>query len=529
MDENDKEEIWQLLFFGLFGLEVWLFLVPLPFSYPFAWIIGWGIISFGSFALFLFRKIPCNKTRLTILSALLLMHFAAGVYGFARKSEYQPKEREVAIGHFVKKDGNEFVYNIRRSDGKYDVVRVEVDHEYRTNNSAYFQQIRKVVLLRTNPGKIIEWEPSLKQIKDFKYAVKYTTTLDDELIGVNSFDFAKDHPRIYFENFGIDVVYKAKIKYIENNYCTVVYKNIFGNQNEVYFKCNPSKIKDADSILISKKIKPDTTFTPVYFGLIEEYPAFNHICYSFPDTLLNAEMLNKNIPQFNDYIFNSSANNANNKFFASIGYFLRMNVYPGGNGSTNYSPIYLLRDLDGNSLEIEIDTLLSTSAEMEYNDSICLIDAYRKKILKWRLSESDFEKYKYPIQIMYGGIEIGNNSYGYAKNEPEKFIKNYDVTMCFLANASYSLKDGINKCHISGKDNYGQKFDDTILITQSFHNYSQLIVYKKEGTYYPAEPQFQTDFYFEKIKDSFGYLFKDTILTKQELIEDIPMLIKKMR
>lgn len=525
MKENNNEEKWQLLFFGLFGLEVWLFIVPLPFSYPFAWIIGWGIISFGSFVLFLFRKISCTKTKLMILSVLLLMHFAAGVYGFARKSEFQKKEREVAIGHFVKKDGNEFVYNIRRSDGKYDAVRVEVDYEYRTNNSAYFQQMRKVVLLRTNPGKIIEWEPSLKQINDFKYAVKYRSTIDDELIGVNSFDFAKDHPRIYFENFGIDVVCKAKVKYIENNYCTVVYKTIYGEQKETYFECKPSKIKGTDSLLISITIKPDTIIAPSFFGLIEDYPTFNSICFSFPDTLLSAEKLSKNIPQFNDYLFNSRTENAHNKLFASIGYLMRMNVYPGGNGSHQYSPIYLLRDLDGNSLEIEIDTLLSTSAEMDYKDSICLIEAYSKKIRKRQLSKSDYEKYKFPIQILYGGNEIGNNSYGYAKHEPEKYMKNFGVTLCYSAKVmSSSEVDGSYKLRISFKDNNGAKFDETIRVGETDLNLSNIIVYRKNDNFYPVESQFQTEYYNEKLNDNFGYLFKDTIVTKTELVKDIPTI-----
>lgn len=530
-DNKKHEDHWDLVFGTILTINIFVFLVPFrEFNFtPF--VIGWGIFSIGSFAVFLFRKLSCKRKILwLVLPNILIVHIAAGVLAIALKSEYQPKEREVAIGHFVKKDGNEFVYNIRRSDGKYDVVRVEVDHEYITNNSAYFQQIRKVVLLRTNPGKIIEWEPSLKQINDFKYAVKYRSTIDDELIGVNSFDFAKDHPRIYFENFGIDVVCKAKVKYIENDYCTVVYNTIYGDQKETYFECKPSKIKGSDSILISITIKPDTIIAPSFFGLIEDYPTFNSICFSFPDTLLSAEKLGKNIPQFNDYLFYSRSENANNKLFASIGYFMRMNVYPGGNGTRHYSPIYLLRDLDGNSLEIEIDTLLSASGEMDFKDSVCLIEACSKKIRKRRLSQSDYEKYKFPIQILYGGIEIGNNSYGYAKYEPEKYVKNFGVTLCYSAKVmSSSEVDGSYNLRISFKDNNGAKYDETIRVSETDVNLSNIIVYRKSDNFYPVESQFQTEYYYDKLKDSFGFLFKDTIVTKTELVNDIPSISNSLK
>ncbi|MBP5367256.1 MAG: hypothetical protein J6Z01_02285 [Bacteroidales bacterium] len=482
--------------------------------------ILWTVVSFLSFLFFLKQKdnLRNNSNALIIIFAL---HAFFVYMGWSAVKFNIDDDFEIAIGEFIKKDGSEYIYKIQYVNGTSAYIDVDIDYNLKKNNP-FFHRIRQTVLLRTNPGQILEWMPNANQLKDYKYAVSCKNHFYSEEIGVNSYAYAKDYPKLYFNNFGLDIVYKAKVVSNYTNRCKVNYVNYFGELIETDIYCNVPNT--TDSLLIYVKIKPDTNPVTNYLDTTFSKTKIKSFAVNFADTLIPIEVVLKEIPQIKDLLSTKYNEPSNNNLFVAIGYLFKFHTYPNGHGARSYSPVYITQNSEGKLVTIDIDDIVSSDSD--YKDSICLINAYNNTIIKKTVSQSDYQKYKYPVNISFNGNEIGNDSYSYAKIEPYNFIKHFGLNFCYLAEVtSVSEKEIINEIQLTFKDTVGNICIETILTNLPNEKSRKLIIFKKNGKYFPAEHEFQTEFYFEKIKDGFGYLFKDTILTKQELIKNIPTLI----
>ena len=247
-------------------------------------IVGWCIVCTLSFLLYLRNKINDNATRISVFAFIILIHvplLIVSLNSIINNDDDNSGMYEKAIGEFIKEENDNLIYKIRRSNGTTENINIK-------KGQANANEIKQMVLLRTNPNKIIVQEPDSAQISKYKYAVQCYSHYTTENIGINSFDYAKYNPKSYFENFGLEIVYKAKIKDINDNNYSVTYNNIWGNKEEAMVICQQSKIRETDSILISVIIKADTKYPPSFFGWKEDYPTLNNIGYCFLDTLVNA-------------------------------------------------------------------------------------------------------------------------------------------------------------------------------------------------------------------------------------------------
>ncbi len=158
-------------------------------------------------------------------------------------------------------------------------------------------------------------------------------------------------------------------------------------------------------------------------------------------------------------------------------------------------------------VEVDLDTYKSK------DDSVKRVLISGKQILKWNATETDSLKSIYPMKTREGGFcEIGNNSYEYARFEPNREYDNFGFNVVYL---SFREDDNIN---ISWETVIGksQKMQAPAGIRDTFLVYSNINPKFFDG-WHVCPDSISTPENFAKIEEGgYGYIFRGKIYSKEE-------------
>ena len=132
-------------------------------------------------------------------------------------------------------------------------------------------------------------------------------------------------------------------------------------------------------------------------------------------------------------------------------------------------------------------------------------------IISDKPSTIDFEKYKYPVSCISKEIEIGNDSYEYAKYSPDVAYNSFGLNIVLTAStydSSYvSFYDLKNKIQYIGRNKSNL---DTILV------YSNINPEFYTGWHICPDSLCTSENYDKVLEGGYGYLFRGKIYSKEE-------------
>lgn len=99
-----------------------------------------------------------------------------------------------------------FYYKVYESKNKHSLVSINVDESLYNNETSFFVELRKKVLLRLDYKKVVLWSPSETDCSKFKYLINYDAHYTEEEIWNNTFNYAQSEPNQFKKNNSLKVI-----------------------------------------------------------------------------------------------------------------------------------------------------------------------------------------------------------------------------------------------------------------------------------------------------------------------------------
>ena len=497
-------------------IVIWIF----GGNYHLIFFIGWAVLTIIVIACYLLKYHIFDGTRMFfILYAMLCLKIALSPEDSIRQCETFDIE---TVGHFVKKENNCFYYEIKSK-----IYEFPVSESLYLNETDEFVKVREYALLRLETKEIVSFDADEDVFRsNIFYGLKKHYATD--IFVSDSYYFAKNYPADYYKQFGLKVVYRANIVELNNTAIIVGYQDEYNQkqQTKIYIKNN---YKLGDNLLISKNIdiEKDRNFQVVVDS--KDYCNYQYMDYfgfHFSDTIVSYKSLFNDVPQLKKMLLNDYKTDLYRFGNARVAFYL--NTCETSDGDEY--PVYFYYNFNGALDTMMVNNQLNNKSQGLGN--ALLIDYPSKRILKSNLTQIEINKYKYPVQYDAGGNEIGNNTFSYARYSPNIYNQHFKPKKCYLTkiksieskNCLYSNVKVI-LTHSTGKS---EVVECTLPITDEIQF---AILVQDENGYRSVDKKFYTEQYYNKLKEEAGFIFNDTIVTQNELLQSIPSMegyIKKI-
>ena len=415
------------------------------------------------------------------------------------------------IGELVERKDNMLIYKLHKQNNEE--VLWKVEDLLGTTDS--LRQVKKTVLLTSEPTGVVNWFPTESEMLLYKNIVE--TNKDSITSEMSSLNYALYNPLKYFDKYGLTLLYNGMVVVESNGYVVSLgYKDVFGNlrvatlpTTETYSLNETVVFKENLNKYINNKMEivPDIKLNNV-----------KSIGVMFNDTIVPYESFFAEAPQYKKLFSEPYYDNLAGDYVGVANYWSTESY--GGRVHYEY-PVLFYRDQYGCVYKKEFPNKMERGDFQKYLFGV-LIDFSSQQIINKELTTKERMKYKYPV-LMFHGQEIGNNSYNYAKIETKRFILNYGLKLAYLAHVDSKQRDVIvDNVNLTFRDMAGNLQKNTCHIPQTYQEYDSLIIYSTDQGYKAAELKFDTEVNFNKIRQGRAYIFRDTIVTESELINDIP-------
>lgn len=420
----------------------------------------------------------------------------------------------VRVGHFLKKENHSFFYQLSNSSK---IWEIPVSDSIYFNETEEFVKAREYAILEEEPFAIKSFDADEELFKSNCAYFLHTHYASEKLLS-NSYFFASQYPTDYYKQFGLNVVYRAKVVGKSgNNTINVEYNDEYQQTKQTAIN-NKDQLEIDDNILISRNIdiERDNEFQIVVNPeKYVNYAYMGYLGFIFSDTIVSYKTLFEEVPQLKKLLLKTHKTDLYSIGNARVAYYL--NTCESSDGEEY--PVFFYYNFNGS-----VDTMMVYIQSQRLGNAI-LIDYPSKRILKNRLSTEEIKKYKYPINFDANGNEIGNNTYCYAKYSPEIYTQHFSPQKCYLAiiKSIKTINDLYSdvKVLLNTPINKNQIVDCSIPITSDI----QVAILVQEGkNYRSVDKRFYTEQYYNKLKDGSGFLFNDTIVTQEELLHSIPSM-----
>lgn len=473
---------------------------------------------------------------------------------------HKDKQQSEAVGHFLKKANDSLYYTVKLPGKKAQVWGIPVSSSLYHNETKEFVSIREYAVLNSNPYAIKSFDAD-KEMFESSIVYDIHNYYHEKYVLVDNYYNAQLYPADYFDKYGLKVVYRAKVTSTDQLTSTIYlqYSNEYNQQQTIrlknreryrygddddYDSYNANIIygdvfgnkpyKVGDSVLIYKNIvrsRHEDIAIAAGPDDIDKYDYMDYFGFLFKDTIVSYQSLFEDIPQLKKHFVNDYKLYKYRTGNIGLAYLLKIKRT---NGKTSYDyPVFYYFDEDGKirifELKMMIDLLKEGSNVLnmkvrDFTGSYAILLDYQDKIaLKECSSRNDLLRFKYPVVKGVFNKHEGNNTYWYAKyTDPyQEGLPGFSPDTCYIVktknvkpNAMYSKVD------VSVTTLDGRKYDITTSIPITSDVKYALLVKRKNG-FVSADKQFYTPQYFEKLRDGYGIILEDTILTMREFVEDL--------
>ena len=470
--------------------------------------------------------------------------------------EDEDKQRAEAVGHFLKKANDSLYYTVKLPSKKAQVWGIPVSSSLYHNETKEFVPIREYAVLNNNPYSIKSFDAD-KEMFESSIVYDIHNYYHEKYVLVDNYYNAQLYPADYFDKYGLKVVYRAKVTSTDQLTSTIYlqYSNEYNQQQTIrlknreryrygddddYDSYNANIIygdvfgnkpyKVGDSVLIYKNIvrsRHENIAIAAGPDDIDKYDYMDYFGFLFKDTIVSYQSLFEDIPQLKKHFVNDYKLYKYRTGNIGLAYYLKIERHV-GRPSYDY-PVFLYYDEDGKIRVFELKTMMddSESSKMKASDFkepyAILLDYQYKIALKDFSSRNDLLRFKYPVVKGVFNKHEGNNTYWYAKYADafQDVLSEFSPDTCYIVKAkNVKTKAMYSEVDVSVTTLDGRKYDITTSIPITSDVKYALLVKRKNG-FNSADKQFYTPQYFEKLKDGYGIILEDTILTMREFVGDL--------
>jgi hypothetical protein len=509
-----KEKIVNVVIWIYSLSQITLLLSTIRFNYSSTFCICWLLISMVIHVI-----LYNNRYKLAVHDGFCFFDIVLLVLGFGTlltgKGIFFSDERSIGIGELVETKDNSLIYKLHKQNG--DEVFWEV--EDLLGNTDSLRQVKQIALLSSNPKRVLDWFPSESEMLLYKNIVESKS--DSLKSDLSSLDYALYNPLKYYDKYGLTMVYNAVVVSSNNYGISVLYNDVFGNTRTATIRSlEDLNIEKGETVVIKENLNKYIN-NKIEIATDIKLDNVKTIGVMFTDTIVSYEFFFSEAPQYKK-LFSEPYYDILSGNYVGVANYWSTESY-GGRVHYEY-PVLFYRDQYGCVYKKEFPNKIEHGDLKQYLNGV-LIDLSSKQIINKVLTTKDLIKYKYPI-LMFHGQEIGNNSYGYAKIETDRYIQNYGLSLAYLAHVDSKQRDVVvDKVNLTFKDIQGKIQTTVCHIPQTYKDYDTLIIYSNAQGYRAAELKFDTEANFEKIRQGRAYIFRDTIVTERELLNDIPQMI----
>jgi len=474
---------------------------------------------------------------------------------------HEDKQRAEAVGHFLKKANDSLYYTVKLPGKKSQVWGIPVSSSLYHNETEEFVSIREYAVLNSNPYAIKSFDAD-KEMFESSIVYDIHNYYHEQYVLVDNYYNAQLYPADYFNKYGLKVVYRAKVTSTDWRTMDLQFTNEYNQQltvrldnresyrygddddydsynaNIIYgdaFGNKPYKV--GDSVLIYRNIvrsRHENIAIAVGPDDIDKYDYMDYFGFLFKDTIVSYQSLSEDIPQLKNHFVNDYKLYKYRTGNIGLAYYLKIERHV-GRPSYDY-PVFYYYDEEGNIRVFELKTMMdgSESSKMKASDFkepyAILLDYQDKTALKFLSSRNDLLKFKYPVVKGVFNKHEGNNTYWYAKYADafQDVLSEFSPDTCYIAETkNVKTKAMYSEVDVSVTTLDGRKYDVTTSIPITSDVKYALLVKRKNG-FISADKQFYTPQYFEKLKDGYGIILEDTILTMREFVWNLKLTIEHL-
>lgn len=204
----------------------------------------------------------------------------------------------VRVGHFLKKENHSFFYQLSNSSK---IWEIPVSDSIYFNETEEFVKAREYAVLEKEekePFAIMSFDADEELYKS-NCAYFLRTHYASEKLLSNSYFFASQYPTDYYQQFGLNVVYRAKVVSSSDNNIVVEYENEDNQkaQTSIYVQ-NDYQPGDRLLICINNSAEHSRGFkVAVNPDRMDLYKYMGNFGFQFSDTIVSYKTLYDEIPQ----------------------------------------------------------------------------------------------------------------------------------------------------------------------------------------------------------------------------------------
>ncbi len=291
--EPFKLSVWMVLF-GLLAvllLAFWIFANdyrPILFK---CWAVAAGI----TILIYLHKYL--NGSFDTSSAAMFIIAVMCFKIAFSPNDSFRQPDivKYVRVGHFLKKENHSFFYQLSNSSK---IWEIPVSDSIYFNETEEFVKASEYAVLEKEPFAIKSFDADEELYKSNCAYFLHTHYASEKLLS-NSYFFASQYPTDYYQQFGLKVVYRAKVVSSSGDNVVVEYKNELNQKSQTTIDVQ-NDFKTGDSLLISKKINSErcdnfkVSINPVS---MKHYRYMDFMGFQFSDTIVSYKTLYDEIPQ----------------------------------------------------------------------------------------------------------------------------------------------------------------------------------------------------------------------------------------
>lgn len=293
--EPFKLSVWMVLFalLAVLLLAFWIFATdcrPVLFK---CWAVAAGAAILLYFRKYLIHPLKYNTvTFMQYIIVAMCVKIALSPNDSIRQPDVV---KYVRVGHFLKKENHSFFYQLSNSSK---IWEIPVSDSMYLDETEEFVKAREYALLEKEPFAIKSFDADEELFKS-NCAYALHTHFAAEIHLADSYYFASQYPTDYYQQFGLKVVYRAKVVSFSDNSIVVEYENEDNQkvQTSIYVK---NDYQPDDSLLICINISAEHSRgfkVAVNPDRMDLYKNMGNFGFQFSDTIVSYKTLYDEIPQ----------------------------------------------------------------------------------------------------------------------------------------------------------------------------------------------------------------------------------------
>lgn len=291
--EPFKLSVWMVLF-GLLAvllLAFWIFANdyrPVLFK---CWAVAAGI----TILIYLHKYL--NGSFDTSSAAMFIIAVMCFKIAFSPNDSFHQPDivKYVRVGHFLKKDNHSFFYQLSNSSK---IWEIPVSDSIYFNETEEFVKAREYAVLEKEPFAIKSFDADEELYKSNCAYFLHTHYASEKLLS-NSYFFASQYPTDYYQQFGLKVVYRAKVVSSSGDNVVVEYENEDNQKAQTTIEVQ-NDFKTGDNLLINRNIndeRSDYFQVAVNPDRMSQYRYMGYLGFQFSDTIVSHKTLYDEVPQ----------------------------------------------------------------------------------------------------------------------------------------------------------------------------------------------------------------------------------------